>query len=68
MAGKRIEVYQSIKTVHECRLYSNDIRSLFHLPFRKGKIIGTSLHGQLVTISFEIERHRAIPHKLTGGK
>lgn len=67
MAGK-VEVYQSITTVHNCRLYSDDIRTLFKLPRRKGKIVSIELVGQTIHANFEVERHRYINHKLTGGK
>lgn len=67
MAGKTIDVYQGIKTVHSCRLYHYDFRKLFRLPRIKGKIVSAELIGGIVCIGFEIERQRYIKHKL-GGK
>jgi hypothetical protein len=68
MRGKRIETYQSVKTVHECRLYSDDYRRLFKLPLSKGKIVEVKLVGQTVIFTFEVDRYRSINFKLTGGK
>jgi hypothetical protein len=68
MAVKLIEVYQGIKTVHTCRLYGDDFRTLFKLPRTKGKILSVELMGQTVFVSFEIERHKYIGHKLTTRK
>jgi len=68
MAGKKIETYQSIKTVHECRIYSGDIRKLFKLPLCKGKISKVALYGSTVMVTFEVDSHRCIKHQLTGGK
>ena len=64
---RSVEVYQGIKTVHSCRLYSEDTRKLFALPLRKGKITGVSVDGETVIITFEVVRHKYLNLKL-GGK
>jgi hypothetical protein len=60
MPGKRIETYQSVKTVHDCRLYSDDYRKLFNLPLSKGEVTEVKLVGQTVIFTFEVDRHRYI--------
>jgi hypothetical protein len=67
MAGK-IETYQSVKTVHECRLYSDDYRKLFKLPLSKGTLTAVGIVGQTIMLTFEVDRHRYINFKITGGK
>lgn len=67
MVGKRISVYQSMETIHTCRLYDEDVRKLFGLPARKGKIISVELQSGRILVRFEITKHKYINHKL-GGK
>ena len=62
-----VKVYQGIKTVHTCRLYSEDTRKLFALPLRKGKVTDVSVSGETVIITFEVVRHKYLNLKL-GGK
>lgn len=68
MAGKRVDIYQSIKTVHSCRLYSEDYRTLFNLPKKNGKCIAVRLDNHSIEFDFEVNSHKYINHKLTGGK